>query len=158
MPLDDKPGFGFDRTPGRIATFLGGLMPQWVARRAVRVTVQTDRDQYPLGDPIGITIQFRNRLPVPIALSTPGPRLWGWSVDGELEASDEPRYLSETPSELMFGPWERKLIHREWDGQFKRSGDPDRWVRAGAGTHIIKVFIATTNCRPADQTTVEIAE
>lgn len=148
---------GFDDTVNHLTAALGRLVPQWLARRAIAARVETDRERYAPGEPVGIAIEFRNRLPVPVTIRTPRQRLWGWSVDGHLEASDERRYLSESPATLTFRGRERKRISRRWDGSVKRTGSPDRWVTASPGVHEIAAFIAVDGMpRPEDRTTISI--
>ncbi|WP_433634630.1 hypothetical protein [Halomicrococcus sp. NG-SE-24] len=149
---DDR--FGF---PGRnyLASALGALVPQSLARRAVTVSVATDHRRYRPGDTVAIDIEFRNRLPVPVSVSTSGLRLWGWSVDGLLEASDEPRYHRATSAEFVFRPRERKRFRRTWDARFERAGEQER-EDAKPGEHEIAAFVATDGRRPSDATTVVV--
>jgi hypothetical protein len=149
---------GFDDTVNHLTVVIGRLVPQWLARRAIAVSISTDRARYESGDPVTIEIQFRNRLPVPLTISTPHQRLWGWAVDGALEASDEPRYLSTNEGTMTFQGRERKRVTREWDGTVKRAGSPDRWEPLETGTHELSAFIALEHRpRPEARTTIEIA-
>lgn len=157
MPGAEPDRTGVDESRNYLGALLGRFVPQWLARRAIRVRVSTDRDRYAYGEPVRITVELHNRLPVPVEVETPGLRLWGWTVDGELEASDEPRFASDRASSLSFRPRERKRIHRRWDGRFKRAGEPTRWVAADPGEHEIAAFLAVESGeRPSDRTTVRI--
>ncbi len=157
MPRDEREHrHGLDDTRDHLRRLFGSFVPQPVARRAVAVSVTTDADRYTVGDRIPITVEFRNRLPVPLTVRTPGKRLWGWTVDGELEASDEPRRSSSDGGSLAFSPRERKEITRTWDGRFKRVDDRTRWVPADPGEYEIGAFLAIDGDRPADSTTVRI--
>lgn len=147
---------GVDESRNFLAGPLGALVPQWLARRGVGVRVETDRKQYELGEPVEITIEFRNRLPVPVQIETPRQRLWGWTVDGELAASDEVRYARDAPAALSFRPGERKRIRRTWEGRFKRTDGRTRWERAAPGEYEIAAFVATANRQPRDATTIRI--
>lgn len=148
---------GFDDTVNHLTAALGRLVPQWLARRAIAVSVSTDRTNYPQGDPVRIQVEFRNRLPVPVTIRTPRQRLWGWTVDGDLEASDERRHLSETEATLTFRGRERKRVSRRWNGSLKRTGSPDRWEPASIGDHEISAFIAVDGQpRPEDSTIIHI--
>lgn len=152
---------GFEETTSYLSKALGSLVPQWLARRAIAVEVTTDADRYEPGESVEITAEFRNRLPVPVTVETPKQRLWGWTVDGELEASDEPRYASPTPAALTFRPRERKRFSWTWHGRFKRVGSlPDgataEWVPAEPREYEIRAFLATEDRQPADVTTVRI--
>lgn len=157
MSREEPDRTGFDESPNYLGALVGRLLPQWLIRRAVSVRVRTGRDRYAPGEPVDLTVEFRNRLPVPVDLETPRLRLWGWSVDGELEAGDERRYESETPGALSFGPRERKRVHRRWNGSFRRSGEPTTWEPAAPGEHEIAAFVALEGPdRPEDRTTVRI--
>lgn len=148
---------GFDDTVNHLTAVLGRLVPQWLARRAVAVSITTERPRYESGDPVRIDIEFRNRLPIPVTITTPRQRLWGWAVDGAVEASDERRYLSETEGTMTFQGRERKRITREWDGTVKRVGAPDRWEPLEPGRHELSAFIAVDGRpRPEARTTIEI--
>jgi hypothetical protein len=137
---------GFDEG-GALTARLGRLVPQSVARRALAVDVETDRTTYAVGEPIWFRVAFRNRLPVPVVVETPDRRLWGWTVDGELEASDEPRFDDpgrDTPGSFAFRGGEEKVVTRRWHGRFRRArGDgPTRWVDVSPGRHELGVFLA----------------
>jgi hypothetical protein len=156
---DDR--YGFEETTSYLSKALGSLVPRPLARRAITVRIRTDRDRYEPGEPVEITIEFRNRLPVPVTVETPRQRLWGWTVDGELSASDEPRYASATPAALGFRPRERKQIVRTWNGRFKRVGEradgaTAEWVPAEPREYEIRAFLATEDRQPADATTIRI--
>ncbi|MFW5919098.1 MAG: hypothetical protein ACOCSF_02750 [Halanaeroarchaeum sp.] len=148
---------GLDDATNHLTAVLGRFVPQWVARRAIAVTISTDRNRYAPGDPVEISIEFFNRLPIPVQIHTPRQRLWGWSVDGHLEGSDERRYLSRTSATLEFRGRERKRVHKTWNGMIHRSGDLDRWEPLEAGTHEITAFVAVEGVpRPTDTVTIEV--
>ena len=157
MVAEEPDRTGMAESRNYLGSFLGRFVPQWLARRAVGVRVSTDRDRYAPGEPVEITVEFRNRLPVPIQVETAKLRLWGWSVDGELEASDERRYESETRGSFTFRSRERKRVRTRWGGSFKRSGDPTRWVPPEPGEHEIAAFLnVAAPDRPEDRTTIRI--
>lgn len=148
---------GFDDTKNHLADALGRFVPQSIARRAISVTVSTDRQEYAPGEPVKIDIEFRNQLPVPVTITTPKARLWGWAVDGTLEASEERRYLRSEEARLNFRGGERKHHTREWGGTIRRLGSPDTWEALTPGTHEISAFIAVEGSpRPEDSTFIEI--
>jgi len=148
---DDR--FGF--TESRLTSALRKFVPQPLARRAVGVRVRTDKRRYRPGESVEIDIEFRNRLPVPVVVATPSHRLWGWTVDGLLEASDEPRYVPDASGAFRFRARERKRIRRTWDGRFDRRDDRSREALS-PGAYEIAAFVATDERRPRDETTIEI--
>ncbi|MFC5972300.1 hypothetical protein ACFPYI_13245 [Halomarina salina] len=149
---------GFDESRNVVTDVLGKFVPQWLARRAISVRVETDRETYRVGDPVEVTVTLRNGLPLPVTIATPRPRLWGWSVDGDLEASDEQVYTGDAPGTLSFRAGERKVISHTWDGRFKRVGDPTRWVEPEPGEHEVRAFLALDGDRPADAVTIRFEE
>ncbi|PSP76095.1 hypothetical protein BRC81_13945 [Halobacteriales archaeon QS_1_68_20] len=157
MPTDEEDRFGFDDTSDVVGSTVGRLIPQVVARRAVTVTVDTDREVYEVGDPVEITVGFHNRLPVPVSVTTPTKRLWGWSVDGMVGASDERRYMSDTPAVIDFRGGERKRVVHRWNGRFKRTDGRTRWVDPSPGEYELAAFLALDGPdRPEDRTTIRI--
>lgn len=153
---DEPDRFGFDESTNYVTTFLGKLVPEALARRAISVTVETDRSSYERADPIAITVTFENRLPVPVRVPTPRSRRWGWSVDGELEGSDERRYMRSNPSTFDFEGGETKRITVDWDGRFERTDGRHERVAPAPGEYEIAAFVATEDRTPRDVTTVTI--
>ena len=154
--------FGVDPDPDgsryTTARFLAALVPAAVRRRAIAVSVETDRDVYARDDPVEITVEFKNRLPVPVEVPTPRQRRWGWTVDGELEASDERRYVRERPSSFSFRGGERKRATITWNGRFERTEGRHESVVPDPGEHEIRAFVATheDRYRPSDSTTIRL--
>ena len=169
VDADDEFGSGPGPSPGTetddarsrytIATVLGSLVPAAVARRAVAVSIETDRDRYTQDDPVTFTVAFDNRLPLPVEIPMPRQRRWGWTVDGMLEATDERRYIRDRPSAFRFRGGERKQLSVTWNGRFERVRD-DRHesIVPAPGEYEIEVFVATheDRYRPSDSTTVTI--
>lgn len=156
---DREDCYGFDDTKSPVADVLGKFVPQVLVRRCLSVTVRTDRETYAPGEPVELTVEIANRLPLPVSVATPTRRLWGWTVDGELEASDERIYLPESPSSLAFRGGERKVLTQTWNGLFKRAGDGDartRWVEPDPGVHEIGAYLALAGNSPTDTTTIRI--
>lgn len=147
-----------DEPPPSVASALSRFVPAAVARRAIVVSVGTDREVYDRGDPVAVTVEFANRLPVGVEVPTPGHRPWGWSVGGELEATDERRYVPDRPSTFSFRAGERKRISFTWSGRFERTGDPHEFVLPDPGEYELRAFVATHEGthRPSDATTIEI--
>lgn len=154
--------FGADADGSRsrytTATLLAALVPASVRRRAIAVSVETDRTVYERGDPVEITVAFENRLPVPVEVPTPRQRRWGWSVDGELEATDERRYVRDRPSSFSFRGGERKRASITWNGRFERTRGRHESVVPDPGEHEIRAFVATheDRYRPHDSTTIRL--
>jgi hypothetical protein len=151
---DDR--YGFDETRYVIADAVGKFVPQFLARRALVVDVTTDKDRYRLGEPVELTVTITNRLPVPVSVATPGRRLWGWTVDGQLEASDERRYEGDSPGSLVFRAGEKKVLSHEWSGRFKRVGRRTTWETPERGTHEVGAFVALGEDRPSDSVLIRI--
>ncbi|ELY64293.1 hypothetical protein [Natronococcus jeotgali] len=142
------------------ATLLAALVPTALARRLLRVSVDTDRRVYDRDDPVEIAVEFENPLPVPIEILTPERRRWGWTVDGRLEGSDENRYTRRCPSSFSFGGGERKRTTFTWSGRFElRRGNGYREsVVPDPGEYEIRVFVAARESAfaPSDTTTIAI--
>lgn len=115
------------------------LAPTALRCRAIEVTVETDRDRYDPGEPVGITVGFRNRFPVPIRLRTDSPTRWTWAVDGEQNASQVPRAVPDRPAAFDFARRERKRFTRRWPQRLRVADD--RWEPVGPGTYSITAGI-----------------
>lgn len=156
----DEFGHGSDDSRYTVVTLLSALVPTALARRAVTVSLETDRDVYAPDDPVELTVEFRNRLPVPISIPTPRQRRWGWTVDGILEASDERRFTRDRPSTFRFGGGERKRLSVTWNGRFERAGEGTRResILPDPGEYELRAFVATGDDRPrpSDSTTIRI--
>jgi hypothetical protein len=116
------------------------LVPTWLRRRAVTVTVETDRDSYAPDEPVGFRVRFRNRLPFPVAVPTASPVPWTWSIDGVDEAS----HVATLPEErglFEFDRAERKQFTRRWQQRFQRDGRT--WTPADRGEHTLAARINT---------------
>lgn len=155
---DEDDRFGLDSTTPSAGSLLGWLttrlVPQALAKRAIAVSVETDRERYAPGDPVTFAVELHNRLPVAVAIRTSSPRVWGWTVDGELEASDEARYPGETSRVIRFGGHETKRLTHEWSGLYKRTGDPTEWVEPEPGDHELVAYLDVGEPRPTGRTTV----
>ncbi|WP_049971362.1 hypothetical protein [Haladaptatus cibarius] len=150
---DSDDQLGFDQNVDYLGRALRAIVPQWVTRRSITVSVSTDKSRYEVGDEIRITVTFENRLPIPMVVETPRQRLWGWDVNGELEASDEAYYLRDQPNVFYFRARERKLTQVLWDGRFERRDESSR-IPADSGEYTIGAYLATEDEKPRDETTV----
>lgn len=142
---------------GTLTRGLARFVPAPIARRAIAIRVTTDREVYDRDDPVEITVTFENRLPVPVEVPTPTQRRWGWTVDGDLEASDERRYTRTRPATFAFRAGERKQVSVVWHGRLERTDDGES-VLPEPGEYEIEAFIATHEGthRPSDATTIRI--
>ncbi|WIV65663.1 hypothetical protein [Natrialbaceae archaeon AArc-T1-2] len=142
---------------GTLTRGLARFVPSSLARRAVSVDVTTDRAVYDRGDPVAVTVTFENRLPVPVDVPTPAARRWGWTVNGNLEASDERRYTRSQPSTFAFRAGERKQVSFVWHGRLERTDDHES-VLPDPGEYEIRAFVATHEGthRPSDAATIQI--
>lgn len=152
---------GLERGDSRlsVATLLSAFVPDALARRAIAVSIQTDREVYARDESVVVTVDFKNRLPIPVAVPTPRRRRWGWSIDGELEASDERLYVRNRPSSFRFRGGERKQVRFTWHGRLERTaGQRHESVVPDPGEYELRAFVATGNGRyePADSTTIRL--
>lgn len=155
----DALGLERDGSRPTVATFLSALVPAALARRAVAVSIATDRDVYARDESVEITVEFKNRLPIPVSVPTPRRRRWGWTIDGDLEGSDERRYVPERPSAFRFRGGERKRVRVTWNGRLERTGgDRRESVVPDPGTYDLRAFVATgaDRYRPSDATTISL--
>ncbi|WP_293029252.1 hypothetical protein [Natronococcus sp.] len=156
----ERSGADADDSRYTTANFLAALVPTALARRLLRVSVETDRQVYDRDDPVEITVEFKNPLPVPIDVPTPEQRRWGWMIDGLLEASDEDRYTRSRPSSFSFGGGGRKRTSFTWNGRFERHRENTyrESVVPDPGEYEIRVFVATHEdaFSPSDTTTITL--
>lgn len=152
-PKARRADVGLDESHNFLAEAVGRTVPQGLARRAVTVDLSADATEFPQGTPVPFRVTFHNRLPVPVAVRTPRQRLWGWRVDGQLEGSDERRFLEDRPNRLTFRSGERKTVDVEWSGRFESGGT---WTPAPRGSHELVAFVATADERPRATLTVEV--
>ncbi|MFC7069468.1 hypothetical protein [Halobaculum lipolyticum] len=154
---EDRDRLGFDDTRDYLGTAVAALLPAALVARGLSITVDTDREVYAPGDPVSVRVAMRNRFPVPVAVTTPSRRLWGWEVDGALEASEEPRRDPGGSGTLSFRARERKTREWTWDGRVTRRDD--RGTRSSPlapGDHEIRAFVATERERPEARTAFRV--
>ncbi len=71
------------------------------------------------------------------------PTTLGWSVDGELEATDERRFVADRPSAFSFDRGERKRAQITWNGRFERTRGRHESIVPEPGEYEIRAFVTT---------------
>ena len=117
------------------------LLPKAVRRRAVDVSVTTDRTEYTPGEPVAFRVRFRNRLPIPVSIPVSSPVPWHWAVDGRVSARSTPPDEPDEESLFTFGRSERKTFTRTWSQSWRV--DERRWEPVEAGEYELSVAINT---------------
>lgn len=125
----------------RTGSWFDSLVPEWLGLAALRVSIHAP-ERIRLGEPQWFYVVARNRLPVPVTVSTPISRLWGWEVDGIEEADRRTFSPPETGRSVRFGGLERKVFEGTWDGRIcERDTDGQVWTDQ-LGTHTLKGYFA----------------
>lgn len=120
------------------------LVPSFLARAALTVEVRTPKT-IQLGNQTPFYVVVKNRLPVPVSVSTPTSRLWGWEVDGALEADRRSFSPPATGRSVRFSGRERRVFEATWDGRICDEGDNGPvWIDA-EGTHTLTGYLAVEN-------------
>ncbi len=132
------------------------LMPNAVRRRAIEVTVETDKDVYRRDEEVLIRVMFRNKLPLPVSLPVPTQLRWTWSVGGVEAASAVGERVPQEPALFRFERGQRRVFHRQWSQRIRE--DDQTWTPAEPGDHEIVAWIATDPVRDdlRAQTTIRI--
>lgn len=115
------------------------FVPRSLRSFAISVSIETNKARYAEGEPVAFRVEFRNRLPIPISLTTRSPVRWTWALDGVQEASYVEEAVPDETSTFQFSRAERKQFTRQWSQQFRMS--PSEWSAAEAGEHTISVGI-----------------
>lgn len=139
--------------------FSHAFMPVALRTRAIDVTITTDREIYDPGQPVGIGIEFRNRLPFPVRLRTDSPNVWTWAVDGITAASTLSRDVPDRSGTVSFARGERKRFQREWPQRIRVAAD--EWEPVEPGSYILDTRISRTDADErglVDRTEIEIRE
>ncbi|WP_135830252.1 hypothetical protein [Halorussus halobius] len=110
------------------SSWTAGLVPDAVVLRGLSVEVRGP-DRMALGEPTRFRIAIRNRLPLPVSVTLPTSRLWGWQVDGVPEADERGYDAPDANRTVVFARGERKVFEAAWDGRIRRSSvDGDVWT------------------------------
>ncbi|SEW01673.1 hypothetical protein [Natrinema salifodinae] len=150
---------GRDRRAIDWAAFSHAFTPTALRYRAIDVSVSTDKSRYEPGEPVAITVEFRNRLPFPIRIRTDSPNRWTWAVDGLRQASRVPKAVPERPAAFDFGRSERKRFRRRWPQRIRVTDD--EWVPVDPGRYTIEVGLARDDASDrglVDSTEIEIID
>lgn len=139
--------------PSVFSRGLDKLVPGVVARRAVTIGVTTDRETYAPGEAVSMTVTVDNRLPLPIEVPIAERRVWGWSIDGLTEATDERIYEPDGSQTLSLRPGETRRYDHTWNGRIRREGARTTYEPLSLGTHELSVFLGTA---PRKTATAEI--
>lgn len=133
------------------------FVPMAIRDRAIAVRIETGTRTYDLGEPVDLTITFRNRLPIPIRLRTDSPRRWTWAVDGCIEASRYQPPLPDRPATVVFARNERKRFRRRWSQRIRLT--ETEWEPVEPGNYTLTVQLSVPNAEHrglVDTTDIEI--
>lgn len=126
--------------------WLAGMLPERLAVRGLAVDVQVP-DTISLGSPSPFTVVVYNRLPVPVEITLPTSRLWGWSVDDVPEADSRGYEPPSVERSFAFNRGQQRTFTATWDGRIRERGtDGDVW-RNARGKHTITGYLAVENWR-----------
>ncbi|MFP4590634.1 MAG: hypothetical protein ACLFMX_01940 [Halobacteriales archaeon] len=139
-----------------LGTLAKAFVPQHLAQRALSVAVSVDPEVAAVDEPVEVAVTLRNRLPLPVALTTAGGRLWGWSVDGAVSARAGPRRVAGGPRTLELDARERRTLRRTWRGRIRQPGPPRRWEPVAPGEHEVVGFVDLSTRSVVDRATVRI--
>lgn len=115
------------------------LMPTALRDRAIAVSIETNKREYDLEEPVHFRVVLANRIPFPVALRTTSPVLWTWAVDGVEQADHLVEEAPDDPSLLRFARSERKTFERRWSQRIRsREG---KWVPVQGGEYVLSARI-----------------
>ncbi len=140
--------------PSVFSRGLDKLIPGAIARRAVKISVSTDRETYAPGEDVSLTVTVDNRLPLPIEVPIAERRVWGWAIDGLTEATDERIYEPDGNRSLALRPGETRRYDHTWNGRVRREGPQTTYEPLSPGIHELSVFLGTA---PRKTATAEFA-
>lgn len=133
------------------------LMPTSLRDRAISVSVETDKREYALEEPVHFRVTLANRIPFPVAVRTTSPVLWTWAVDGAEQASRLDERSPDEPGLLRFSRSERKRFERRWSQRIQ--DEEGRWIPVQRGEYELTARINVDDADGrglADRTTVRI--
>lgn len=122
-------------------SWFDSLVPQRLALTALSVSVRAP-PTIPLGESRSFYVVVKNRLPLPVTVSTPTSRLWGWEVDGVEEADRRSFSPPETGRSARFSGLERRVFEGSWDGRICEPDDSGVVWTGQPGTHTLTGYFA----------------
>lgn len=129
------------------------LVPSVVARAALTAELRAP-ETIRLGEPTTFYVVVRNRIPIPLSVSTPTSRLWGWAIDGVPEADRRAFSPPATGRIVRFGGLERKVFEATWDGRIcEKRNEKTVWTDA-TGERTLTGYLAVAE-RSRDGLTAE---
>lgn len=146
VPESDPSSLDEDDASSRRTSVVARVLPRSVALGGLSVDLHAP-DTVVVGDPARFHVVVRNRLPVPVSVSTPTSRLWGWQVDGVPEADRRDVHPPETERPVYFGRRERRVFSATWDGRIREAGpEGDVW-RPASGAVTLTGYLAVADFR-----------
>lgn len=133
---------GDEDQPG---SWLARFVPQSVVRQGLSVRLNA-----PATVRVGTATEFRahlrNRLPVPVAVTLPTARLWGWTVAGEPEADERAYDPPRAERRETFAPFETKRVSWSWDGTVRRTrpNGGDVWEPL-SGAQTVRAYLSVAD-------------
>ena len=136
------------------------VVPDFLRRRAITISVSTPEDVYAVDQPVPFQIELFNRMPFSISIETPTPLLWSWEVNGIPEASHVPQANPpEQTKRHTFKSGERKRFVKRWPQRFRVS--PSEWERAEPGRYTVRSWLnvdASNEDPPTSEAEFEISD
>lgn len=133
------------------------FMPSALRHRAIRVSVQTNKQRYGREEPVHFQVTLANRIPFPVSLKTRSPVLWDWAIDGVERATHLREEPPDEPGLLRFSRSERKTFRRQWS---QRIRDLDgRWLPVEPGEYELSAWVNVDGAAGgglADETTITL--
>lgn len=134
-------GVGESRQSGAGGLGIHRLVPSVLAHAALTVELQAPAT-IRLGEQTTFVVVVRNRVPIPITVTTPTSRLWGWKVDGVPEADRRSFAPPATGRTVRFGGLERKEFQATWDGRICEEKHGETVWTDAPGTHTLAGYLA----------------
>lgn len=157
IPRDGRSGRRRSRSAFHWANVSHALMPTSLRDLAIGVTIETNKREYALEEPVHFRVTLANRIPFPVALRTTSPVLWTWAVDGAEKASRLTEEAPDEPGLLRFSRSEHKTFERRWPQRIQ--DHEGRWVPVQRGEYELSTRINVEGAGGrglTDRTTVRV--